>query len=97
MKIRIRSLALVINPVMAGLLIASCGNSEEPTLQGKFANGPVAGLSYSTSAGIYMGVRTSEWDGKPVHFFQDGHINGIEQTCFAIPVEIAIKSNITVQ
>lgn len=37
---------------MAGLLIASCGNSEEPTLQGKFANGPVAGLSYSTSAGI---------------------------------------------
>jgi hypothetical protein len=51
----------------------------------------------STSAGIYMGIRTSEWDGKPVHFFQDGHINGIEQTCFAFPVEIAIKNNITVQ
>jgi hypothetical protein len=51
----------------------------------------------STSAGIYMGIKTSEHDGEAVHFFKDGHINGIQQTCFAFPVELAIKNKIVIQ
>lgn len=39
-----------------------------------------------TFAGAYMGVRKSEWDGAPVHFFIDGHINNVPQPCFTMPV-----------
>lgn len=40
----------------------------------------------SRSSGIYRGVRASDWTGEPVHFFEDGEINGVPQRCFATPV-----------
>lgn len=39
----------------------------------------------ATSEGVYHGVVRSDWDGEPEHFFTDGHINGIDQTCFGFP------------
>jgi hypothetical protein len=44
-----------------------------------------------------MVIKKSEHDGEAVHFFKDGHINGIQQTCFAFPVELAIKNKIVIQ
>ena len=41
----------------------------------------------SVCAGIYVGIRKSEWTGEQVHFFEDGHINGIKQDCFTFPVD----------
>ncbi len=52
MKIKMKKRAIVValNPVLAGLLLAACGGSDS-TSQGRFIDGPVAGLSYSTLAG----------------------------------------------
>ena len=53
MKMNTRAMVLALNPVMAGLLLAACGGGGgEPTVQGRFIDGLVAGLGYSTSAGI---------------------------------------------
>ena len=59
MKMTMRSLALALNPVMAGLLMTACGGGSDTTVggtdssaQGRFVDAPVAGLAYSTSAGI---------------------------------------------
>ena len=43
----------------------------------------VVGVDFS---GVYQGVRASEWDGEPVHFFTDGIIGTTPQGCFAFPV-----------
>lgn len=37
-------------------------------------------------SGVYEGVKPSEWDGEPVHFFRDGDIGGVAQGCHASPV-----------
>lgn len=53
MKMNTRAVAIALNPVMAALMLAACGGgSGEPTVQGRFVDGPVAGLAYSTAAGI---------------------------------------------
>lgn len=52
------------------------------------------GKKTGTFAGTYHGVRSSEWDGEPVHFFTDGHINGVPQTTFAFPVEGVSKAEV---
>ena len=60
MKIKMRTWAVALNVVLASLMLAACGSSEEPLVQGKedplvqgkFVDGPVAGLAYSTSTGI---------------------------------------------
>jgi hypothetical protein len=54
---------------------------------GQLVSGYSDGPSYhSTWSGIYDGVRVSEWDDGLQHFFYDGEINGIKQTCFAKPI-----------
>jgi hypothetical protein len=41
-----------------------------------------------TKGGVYGGVRKSQWDdGSLVHWFDNGHINGHKQTCFAFPAD----------
>ncbi|MCF8169232.1 MAG: hypothetical protein K9J77_11535, partial [Rhodoferax sp.] len=50
MKMKKRAIAVAVNSVLSGLLVTACGGSES-TSQGRFVDGPVAGLSYSTSAG----------------------------------------------
>ena len=51
MKLKVRAVKLVLNPVMAGLLLAACGGGSS-TSQGRFVDGPVAGLAYSTTTGL---------------------------------------------
>ena len=69
MKSKRRALAVALNPVMAGLLLAACGGGDAPPVQGRFVDGPVAGLSYSTPAG-FTGTTDangtfSYWSGTP--------------------------------
>lgn len=56
-------------------------------VEGERITGVSAGPGYTARwSGVYLGVRPSEWDGQPVHFFADGEINGVPQSCHAIPV-----------
>ena len=69
MKSKRRVLAVALNPVMACLLLAACGGGDAPPVQGRFVDGPVAGLSYSTPAG-FTGTTDangtfSYWSGTP--------------------------------
>lgn len=53
-------------------------------------------VTYKTEwSGIYAGIRPSEHTGEPVHFFRDGQIGGIPQTCFAFPVAQERAATIT--
>lgn len=40
----------------------------------------------TTWSGIYRGVRASEWNGEPVHFFETGIMGVTPQRCFTISV-----------
>lgn len=54
---------------------------------GERVTGVSEGPGYRTEwEGVYEGVKPSEHDGEPVHFFRDGHIGGTPQGCFALPV-----------
>jgi hypothetical protein len=52
MKLKMRTSVVALNSVLASLMLAACGSSDEPLVQGKFVGGPVAGLTYNTSTGI---------------------------------------------
>jgi hypothetical protein len=59
----------------------------EPVV-GQLVTGHSDGPGYhSTWSGIYEGVRPSEWDGQPYHYFRDGEINGTPQSHFGHPVD----------
>lgn len=55
---------------------------------GQLVTGHSDGPGYhSTWSGIYEGVRPSDWDGQPYHYFRDGEINGVKQSHFGHPVD----------
>lgn len=59
----------------------------EPVV-GQLVSGHSDGPGYhSTWSGIYEGVRPSDWDGQPYHYFRDGEINGVKQSHFGHPVD----------
>lgn len=56
---------------------------------GSDVRGVSSGPGYRTEwHGIYRGIRESEWaKGEMVHFFENGSIGDVPQSCFAMPVE----------
>lgn len=45
-------------------------------------------VKYTTEwSGVYQGIKSSEWDGTPVHFFSDGVVGTTPQRCFTLPVD----------
>ena len=59
----------------------------EPVV-GQLVSGHSDGPGYhSTWSGIYEGIRPSQWDGQPYHYFRNGEINGVPQSTFGLPVD----------
>jgi hypothetical protein len=64
---------------------------DAPPVIGQVASGVSTGPGFETRwEGIYEGVRPSEHDGQPMHFFRDGKLGDTPQTLFALPVEDVI-------
>ena len=55
-----------------------------PLVEGEVASGPT--LAGKVWEGTYVGVKASEHDGQPMHYFRDGHIGGTPQSLFGFPV-----------